>query len=129
MMRIATFGAAVLLLLVSVPFALAQTPPGKVLDVEAKVLDIVGIARGIEGALKDLGAKVTAQEIVIELAADVLFDFDKSDIKPAATDSLVKVADVLKGMGNSPAVIEGHTDGKGAEAITTRSSPTAAPRR
>ena len=91
----------------------AQTPPGKILDVQGKVLDIVGVARGLEGALQDLGAKVVGQEIVIELAADVLFDFDKADLKPAAVESLSKVAEVLKGMPDAPATIDGHTDGKG----------------
>ena len=33
-------------------------------------------AKMVQVALKDLGAKVTAQEIKIELAADVLFDGD-----------------------------------------------------
>ena len=87
----------------------------------AKVLDIEGMTRGIESktlgldsVLKDLGAKVTDQEIVIQLAADVLFDFDKADIKPIALDTLTKVAKVLNSMGNSPATVEGHTDGKGA---------------
>ncbi len=100
-------------LMFSCSLAEAQTPPGKVLDIESKVLDIVGISRDIEGTLKDLGAKVTATEIVIELAADVLFDFDKYDIKPAAIDTLSKVAEVLKGLGSDPATVEGHTDGKG----------------
>lgn len=92
---------------------LAQITAGKVLDIEAKILDIKGIALGLEGALKDLGAKVTETEIVIALDADVLFDFDKHDLKPAAVDTLTKVAEVLKGMGQAPATIEGHTDGKG----------------
>jgi outer membrane protein OmpA-like peptidoglycan-associated protein len=104
--------AALVLLLLS--SAWAKSPPGKVLDIERKVLDIVGIARGLEGALKDLGAKVTEKEIVIELDADVLFDFDKHDLKPAALDTLTKVAGVLKEMGKAPATIEGHTDGKGS---------------
>jgi photosystem I P700 chlorophyll a apoprotein A2 len=94
--------------------AAAQNQPGKILPIESKVLDIVGVARGIEGTLQDLGAKVVGQEIVIELSADVLFDFDKADLKPAAVGALTKVAEVLKDMSNSPASIGGHTDGKGA---------------
>ena len=91
----------------------AQNQPGKVLNIEGRVLDIIGVSRGVEGALQDLGAKVVGQEIVIELNADVLFDFDKSDLKPAAIGALTKVADVLKGMPNAPATVDGHTDGKG----------------
>lgn len=100
----------------SVPAVFAQKPPyeTKVLEIQGKVLDIVGVQRGIDGVLQDLGAKVTAQEIVIDLATDVLFDFDKADLKPAATESLTKVAEVLRASGQAPATIVGHTDGKGA---------------
>ena len=93
--------------------AQAQAPTGKVLEIQGKTLDIVGLTRGLEGALQDLGAKVVGGEIVIELSADVLFDFDKADLKPAAVESLTKVAEVLKGMPTSPASVDGHTDGKG----------------
>ena len=93
--------------------AVAANPPGKVLPIEAKVLDIVGVSSGLQGALQDLGAKVVGQEIVIELSADVLFDFDKADLKPAAVESLTKVAEVLNSMPASPATVDGHTDGKG----------------
>src|SRR5258706_1074726 len=64
----------------------------KILDIDGKILDIVGVTRGIEGVLKDLGATVTATEIRIELAADVLFEFDKHDIRPEAVPSLEKAA-------------------------------------
>jgi outer membrane protein OmpA-like peptidoglycan-associated protein len=93
--------------------ASAENQPGKVLNIESRVLDIVGVSRGLEGTLQDLGAKVVGQEIVIELSADVLFDFDKSDLKPTALGALAKVAEVLEGMPNSPASVDGHTDGKG----------------
>jgi outer membrane protein OmpA-like peptidoglycan-associated protein len=106
MAHIARLTVAFCMLLLS--SAGAQPPPGK-------VLDIGGTARGLEGTLKDLGAKVTEKEIVIELATDVLFDFDKYDLKPAAVGTLTTVADVLKEMGKAPATIEGHTDGKGAK--------------
>jgi outer membrane protein OmpA-like peptidoglycan-associated protein len=77
---------------------------------------IVGVSRGLDSVMKDLGAKVTAQEIKIELSADVLFDFDKFDLKAQATDSLMKVATVIKAYPKAPLLIEGHTDGKGAHA-------------
>ena len=82
----------------------------------AKILDIVGVSRGIESVLKDLGAKVTDREIRIELAADVLFDFDKSDLRAEAVPSLEKVAEVLRSHAGAPVTIEGHTDSKGSDA-------------
>ncbi len=92
------------------------TQPGKVLDIQGKVLDIVGVTLGIDAVLRDLGAKVTAQEIRIELAADVLFDFDKDTLRPDARESLRKVATVIAGYPNAPVRVEGHTDGKGGAA-------------
>jgi outer membrane protein OmpA-like peptidoglycan-associated protein len=88
----------------------------------ARILDIVGVSRGLDSVMKELGAKVTAQEIKIELSADVLFDFDKSDLKAQATDSLMQVAAVIKAYPKAPLLIEGHTDGKGAHAYNVRLS-------
>ena len=82
----------------------------------ARILDVVGITRGIEGVLKDLDARVTDREIRIELSADVLFDFDKHDLRPEASASLEKVAEVLRATPEAPVTIEGHTDGKGTDA-------------
>ena len=79
----------------------------------AKILDIIGITLGIESVLKDLNAKVTDREIRIDLAADVLFDFDKYTLRPEATASLTKVGQVVAGYPDAPLLIEGHTDGKG----------------
>ena len=88
----------------------------KVLTISGKVLNIIGITKGLDSTLKDLGAKVTEQEIKIELSADVLFDFDKADLRPDAVPSLEKVGAVLREYPAAPVVIEGHTDSKGADA-------------
>ena len=44
-------------------------------------VEAAGTTLGLEGALKELKAEVTATEIKIDLAADVLFDFDKAEIR------------------------------------------------
>ena len=88
----------------------------KPLDIVGTTLDIVGVTRGIESVLQDLGAKITDREIRIELAADVLFEFDKSELRAEAFPSLEKVAQVLRSRAGSPVTIEGHTDGKGSDA-------------
>jgi outer membrane protein OmpA-like peptidoglycan-associated protein len=82
----------------------------------AKVVDIVGVTSGIQSVLQDLGAKVTAHEVKIELDADVLFDFDKYNLKPEAAESLKKVGQVVQSYPNAPLLIEGHTDGMGTHA-------------
>ena len=75
-----------------------------------------GTTLGLEGALKELKAEVTATEIKIDLAADVLFDFDKASIKKEAEPSLQNLATVLKANPGAAVTIEGHTDAKGADA-------------
>jgi outer membrane protein OmpA-like peptidoglycan-associated protein len=74
-----------------------------------------GKTLGLEGALKELKAAVTATEIKIDLAADVLFDFDKAEIKKQAEPALQNLATVLKANPDANVTIEGHTDGRGAD--------------
>lgn len=88
----------------------------------AVIKDIIGISRGIEGTLSDLGAKVSEHEIKIELPADVLFDFDRSDIRSDAAESLKKVIEVLNSYPKSPILVEGYTDNKGSEAYNLKLS-------
>ena len=105
------------------------TLKGEVLDLKPEILDIKGVASGVkaqvgdvQGALKDLGAKVTGREIKINLSADVLFDFDKGDLRAEAGPALEKVLAVLKGYPKAAVVIEGHTDGKGNDQYNQRLS-------
>jgi len=79
----------------------------------ARIINIVGVTSGIQGVLQDLGAKVVGHEVRIDLAADVLFDFDKYTLLPKASDTLQKVGQVAGSYPSSPIQIEGHTDGKG----------------
>ncbi len=85
----------------------AQDQPSRVLDLEYRIQDL-------GGRVQDLNIRETETEIRIEMAADVLFDFDKADIKREATPSLEKVAAVLAGHPQARVSIEGHTDGKGS---------------
>lgn len=75
-----------------------------------------GKTLGLEGALKELKAEVTPEAIKIDLSADVLFDFDKSDIKKEAEPELEKLATVIKAYPDASVSIEGHTDSKGTDA-------------
>jgi outer membrane protein OmpA-like peptidoglycan-associated protein len=75
-----------------------------------------GKSLGIEGALKELKAEVTPTEIKISLSADVLFDFDKSDLKPAAEQSLQNLLTVVRDKSGTKVFVEGHTDVRGEAA-------------
>jgi outer membrane protein OmpA-like peptidoglycan-associated protein len=94
----------------------AQEPAGRSDQPTGKVLDIVGLESDVKGI--DLGipgshVTVTPREIRIELPADILFDFDKADIRSSAADGLKKAAAVLRERAKGPVRIEGHTDSKG----------------
>ena len=130
--------AAAALLVGAAPAALAQhaeTDPipagarGEVRSIAGEIRQIVGITSAVAGrvdalaaALKDLGARTTETEIRIEMSADVLFDFDKADLKSEAGPSLEKTATVLRGYPKARVAVEGHTDGKGSEAYNLRLS-------
>jgi outer membrane protein OmpA-like peptidoglycan-associated protein len=81
----------------------------------ASGIAVAGRSTELQRALKELGAEDTPQAIRVNLSADLLFDFDKADIKPAAAPELRKVATVLKSYPKARVSIEGHTDGKGSD--------------
>ena len=89
---------------------------------EGSGVAVAGKSVELERVLKDLNADVTAQTIKVNLAADLLFDFDKADIKPAAEPQLSKVVTILKSYPDAHVTIDGHTDGKGQEAYNQKLS-------
>ncbi len=107
-------------------------PPGArgtVLTFSGDVRAIAGLSSGVAGrvdpvaaALRDLGARATEREIRIEMSADVLFDFDRAELKPEAETSLQKVGTVLRAYERSQVTVEGHTDAKGSDAYNQRLS-------
>lgn len=67
--------------------------------------------------LVELRAQATpTQAISIDLPADVLFDFDKHELRADAAPSLAKAAELIKSYPHAPIVVRGHTDGKGSDA-------------
>lgn len=67
--------------------------------------------------LAELQAQPTPEQAIsIDLPADVLFDFDKADLRTDAAPSLDKAAELLKSYPQAPIEIVGHTDGKGTDA-------------
>ena len=90
---------------------------------------IVGLTQGIQGgpaglkanvqdlakAMADLGADVRKTEIRIELPGDVLFDFDRTNLKPAAEETLRKLAAVIRSKSKGSVLVNGYTDSKGSD--------------
>lgn len=87
-----------------------------------KILDLVFRVDDLGGKVQDLQVKETGQEIRIELAADVLFDFDKADLRPAAQKTLHQAAGIIQDKAKGAVRIEGHTDSKGNDAYNQKLS-------
>jgi outer membrane protein OmpA-like peptidoglycan-associated protein len=86
-------------------------PPYKI-----TILDLVYTVEDMAGHVEALAVTENATEVRIEMAADVLFDFDKANLLPKAEETLQKAADLVRqkaGKGNVR--IEGHTDAKGSD--------------
>jgi outer membrane protein OmpA-like peptidoglycan-associated protein len=111
------------------------------LDLKYSVEDLSGGAQQLKGKgeseagassalksevvdLKAAGAQIqeSATEIKISLQGEILFDFDKSNIRPAAESTLAQVAKVIQSYPKARTLIEGHTDAKGSDSYNAKLS-------
>lgn len=95
---------------------------GETRSIQGINLAVAGKAEDVSGLMRDLGAEVRGREARIALSADVLFDFDKAELRPEAAPALEKVAAVLKKLPSAKATIEGHTDARGDDAYNRKLS-------
>lgn len=109
--------------------AVARLGAKRALALAPRVLEIRGLASGlvatvqdVQRAMRDLGAKETDLEVRVELPADVLFDFDKADIRADAARALAQVATLIRAYPSGSATLEGHTDSKGNDGYNQRLS-------
>jgi len=101
---------------------LAQELSGEVVELSYPVEDLLYRVEDLAGQVQKLAVKETATETRIELPADILFDFDKADIRASAADALKQVAGILRERARSAVRIEGHTDSKGTPAYNQKLS-------
>ncbi|MBO9662497.1 OmpA family protein [Dokdonella sp.] len=102
----ATGGPASSLAPAAVPkseFALADVPPER-LDATRKMLGELQARPDAQGA------------IVVDLPGDVLFDFDKSDLRADALPVLDRIVGLLAAFPARGVAVNGHTDSKGDDA-------------
>ncbi|MEQ9619177.1 MAG: OmpA family protein [Deltaproteobacteria bacterium] len=85
------------------------------LDLVFESVDLEFRTEDIKGETQDLEITETDTEITIELSGDILFDFDKWDIREEAEPTLGNVAEVINRYGDSKVIVEGHTDSKGSD--------------
>ncbi len=85
------------------------------LDLEKKSLDLQQKELDLEKARQEFQAQQSGRSLSMNLSGDVLFDYDKSALKPEAEVALKKVAVVLSQFPESRVTIEGYTDSKGSQ--------------
>lgn len=95
---------------------------GKTESIGGKSEAIGGKTANLGGKVADFAVKETALEIRIDLAADVLFDFDKSTLLPKARQTLHKAAGIIADKAKGTVRIEGYTDAKGSDAYNQKLS-------
>jgi outer membrane protein OmpA-like peptidoglycan-associated protein len=95
---------------------------GSTRDLVFATVDLVFRVENVGGQVQALQVRETATETRIELPADILFDFDKAEIRPAAEAALKQAAEVIRKGARGVVRIEGHTDGKGSAAYNQKLS-------
>src|SRR5207245_8411648 len=84
------------------------------------VVDLEAASAEIKAAGAEI--KETAAEIKISLQGEILFDFDKSNLRPAAESTLAQVAKMIGSYPRAQVLIEGYTDSKGSDSYNARLS-------
>ena len=89
----------------------------KRLELEKRSLELQEKELALEKAKMELQQQQSGRSLSMNLSGDVLFDYDKAVLKPAAEEALKKVAVVLSQFPESRVTIEGYTDAKGGKAV------------
>lgn len=87
------------------------------LELEKKSLELQRKELDLEKERQELRMQESAQSLSMNLSGDVLFDYDKAALKPAAEEALKKVAVVLSQFPESKVRVEGFTDAKGGKSV------------
>jgi outer membrane protein OmpA-like peptidoglycan-associated protein len=87
---------------------------------KSEVVDLKAASAQIKAAGAEI--KETAAEIKISLQGEILFDFDKSNLRPAAESTLTQVAKMIGSYPKAQVLIEGYTDSKGSDSYNAKLS-------
>lgn len=111
--RLASALAAVAALLGPAGSVQAGQPRPEALDIDFGVTDLVLSAESLDSSVSDAES---ATQVQTTLAADVLFEFDRADLSPAAGAALAQVAESIKARAKGTVSIDGYTDSVGDDA-------------
>lgn len=92
------------------------------LELEKKSLELKQKELDLEKARQEFQAQQSGRSLSMNLSGDVLFDYDKTALKPAAEEALKKVAVVLGLFPESKVTVEGYTDAKGTTSVNMQLS-------
>ena len=92
------------------------------IELEKKSLELQQKELDLEKARQEFQAQQSGRSLSMNLSGDVLFDYDKAALKPAAEEALKKVAVVLSQFPESKVTVEGYTDSKGTKSINMQLS-------
>src|SRR6266404_6864833 len=98
----------------------AQNTKGGASDLKGEVVDLKAATAGLKAAGAEI--KESAAEIKISLQGEILFDFDKSNLRPAAESTLGQVAKMISSYPKATVLIEGYTDSKGSDSYNAKLS-------
>ena len=87
---------------------------------KSEVVDLKAASAQIKAAGAEI--KETAAEIKISLQGEILFDFDKSNLRPAAESTLAQVGKMIGSYPKAQVLIEGYTDSKGSASYNAKLS-------
>lgn len=106
------------------PSAPVPTPAPAPASAPATAQNSTAAAQGssLTAQSSSLSGTETGFNIQINLSSDVLFDFDKAELKPEADRELQKAADIIRQKGKGLILISGYTDSKGTDAYNKRLS-------
>jgi outer membrane protein OmpA-like peptidoglycan-associated protein len=83
---------------------------------------LTGSVSGLSGVITGFDVRRTATETIVDLAADVLFDFDAATLSAEAPSRLAKAAELIRQAGGGAVTVVGHTDAKGDDAYNQKLS-------
>jgi outer membrane protein OmpA-like peptidoglycan-associated protein len=92
------------------------------IELEKKSLELQQKELDLERARQEFQAQQSGRSLSMNLSGDVLFDYDKAALKPAAEEALKKVAVVLSQFPESKVTVEGYTDSKGTKSVNMQLS-------
>jgi len=75
----------------------------------------VGASEEVNRILRDMNAKSLGTEVRVTLSGDVLFEFNKAEIRPEAAKALEKLEKAIGTIAHHKIIIEGYTDSVGTE--------------